>query len=114
MSKGKSPAIVLPEREERKLQLYAKLEEYKRRLGKRSGYSYMDTILKIRVLERLLKDKRVKTHKLSLELSREFGSDFDVERFDNACGVIENYCLTGGERAHGGTGLPPFPQQSNP
>ena len=65
----------------------------------------MDAIYKVTVLKRLLQDGQVNTYELSLEMAKVHGSSFDVDVFDNACSVIEDYCKTGGANAHGGTGL---------
>ena len=101
-----SPVIVLPEDEARKQQLRDKLEEYKDRLHPyRAPELQMSTICKIAVVKRLLKDGRVVTWDLSRELATTYGSGFDVNDFSNACGVIEDYCKTGGQNLRGGTGL---------
>ena len=45
------------------------------------------------------------TWDLSREMAETYGSGFSVNDFQNACGVIEDYCKTGGQNLHGGTGL---------
>lgn len=62
----------------------------------------MDTLCKMTVLQRLLREGRVSTWELSREMAEAYGSGFDVEAFNNACGVIKDYC----ETSHDGTGLP--------
>jgi hypothetical protein len=69
--------------------LLLELEEYRsRRDGSQAPKEQMDTICKIAVLERLLKDRRVNTRELSHEMARTYGDSFDSERFENACRVI--------------------------
>jgi len=58
------------------------------------------------VLERLLSNGIVKTFDLSAELAEKLGDRFNPTKFGNACGVISDYCLTGGANVHEGTGLP--------
>lgn len=101
-----SPVIVFPEDETRKQQLRAKLVEYQGRMNPyRAPEMQMDTICKMVVLERLLRDGQVKTWDLSREMAETYGSGFDGNAFGNACGVIEDYCKTGGQNIHSGTGL---------
>ena len=106
--------IVLPKDEVLKGKLERKLEEYKGRLEKLDdGYKHpelirrcnIDSEYKIAVLERLLADGEVNTHAVSLELHKKYGI-IDIEAFNNAAGVIEDYCMTGGiKNTYGGTGL---------
>ncbi len=101
-----SPVIVLPENEERKLQLRAKLVEYRSRMqSHQAPEMQMDAICKATVLRRLLRDGRVNTWELSLEMAETYGSGFSVNVFNNACSVIEDYCKTGGKNVRGGKGL---------
>lgn len=101
-----SPVIVLPADETRKQRLRDKLTEYK---GRRHPYRHpelqMDTVCKITVLERLLRDGQVNTWDLSREMVKTYGSGLDINAFNNACGVIKDYCETGGQNLRGGTGL---------
>lgn len=102
-----SPIFVLPEDETRKWQLREKLKEYKGRFDPyRAPELQMGTICKITVLEQLLRDDRVDTWELCLEMAQTYGSSFDSYKFNVACGVIDDYCKTGGKNAQGGTGLP--------
>lgn len=103
-----SPVLVLPEDKKRQKQLKIKLAEYKKRLDPYCPLEVemqMDTICKITVLERLLQDGQIKTWDISLEMAKTYGSGFNVDLFNNACGVIEGYCKTGGANLRGGTGL---------
>lgn len=110
---SESPVIVLPKDETRKQQLRDKIMEYAGRMHPyRAPELQMDTICKIAVLERLLNDSRVNTWELSHEMANTYGSGFDANAFNRACGVIEDYCKTGGENLHGGTGLR-APEQMN-
>lgn len=103
----KGPILVLPEDEARKQQLQRKLEEYKGRFDPyRTPELQMGTICKATILERLLRDTMVNTWELCLEMMGTYGSGFDSYKFDVACGVINDYCKTGGKHAVGGTGLP--------
>ena len=102
----KSPTIALPTDEARKQQLQDKLEEYRGRMDPyRAPEMQMGTICKIAVLEQLLRDGEVNTFELSLEMSKKYGSGFDHNAFNNACGVVEDYCKTGGQNVSRGTGL---------
>ncbi len=121
VKREKSPVIRLPEDKGRVEQLERKLTEYQGRLERhrkkvRVEHPYWspeqincflsDTRYKIIVLSRVLKDKKVKTYNLSREIAKgEAEGWFDVDAYQNACGVIDDYCLTGGQRARGGTGL---------
>lgn len=103
----KSPILILPDDEMRKKQLQKKLEEYEKRKDpfKHPGLQ-MSNICKIEVLSRLLKDGRVITFDLANEMFDRYGSYFDIDSFNVACGVIKDYCETGGKVVSGGTGLP--------
>lgn len=99
--------LLLPDNETRKQQLKSKLVEYKERVSLyRAPELQMGVICKITVLERLLQDGQVNTHELSREMFETYGSGFSVHAFNNACGVIDDYCKTGGKNTSGGTGLP--------
>lgn len=101
-----SPVLVLTKDKKRLQQLNGKLAEYRgRRDPQYPPEMQMDTICKIAVLERLLRDSRVNTWEFSRELASTYGTSFDVEAFNNACAVVEDYCQTGGQIARGGTGL---------
>lgn len=104
-----SPVIILSE--ERLPQLKVKLEEYKGRLDPHKHpdlqlLMHSDSMYKITVLERLISDGSVRTYDLSLEMAEKLGGNFDVELFDKACAVVEDYCKTGGKNLKGGSGLP--------
>lgn len=102
----KSPVIVLPEDEARREQLRQKLEEYRTRIEPhKAPEMQMDTICKIAVLERLLRDSQVNTWDLSREMVEIYGPGLDAHTFNVACGVVADYIKTGGANLHGGTGL---------
>ena len=102
-----SPVIVFPNDEMRKNQLCNKLVEYKTRLDPyRSPELQMSIICKITVLERLIIQGKIVTWDLYLEMAEVYGFCFNVHDFENACNVIKDYCTTGGQNVHGGTGLP--------
>ena len=102
-----SPILVLPEDKTRVEQLRKKLEEY---MGRYNPYgapeSQMGTICKTTVLGHLLEDLVVDTFQLYLEMEKIYGSGLDAHKFNVACGVINDYCTTGGKNTCGGTGLP--------
>lgn len=104
-----SPILVLPKSVSLEQKLRYKLEEYEGRLYIfRHPDVQMNTICKIAVLERLLRDREINTWKLSIEMANIHGSDFSVHDFNHACGVADDYCKTGGKNVCGGTGLPSF------
>ncbi len=109
------PRIVLPENEFRVNALRAKLGEYKERLeGLKQGEPCMHPqlfntlnshpVYKYLILERLLEGGEVDTQEFSLEL-KELHGFFDVGNYNDAVGVIADYCETGGRNISGGTGL---------
>lgn len=106
MEMEESPVIIFPKDETRQQQLRDKLIEYRGRIDPYlAPERQMDTIYKIAILERLLHDGRVNIRELSRTMAKTHGSNFDVNLFNNACGVIEDYCKTGGKNLHSGTGL---------
>ncbi|MDP3779448.1 MAG: hypothetical protein Q8R30_05405 [bacterium] len=106
MTAEKSPILVLPEDKMRVEQLRKKLEEYKQRADPyRAPELQMGTVCKTAILERLLRDMVVDTWQLCLEMKETYGSGFDPQKFGVACGVIADYCNTGGRNTTGGTGL---------
>ncbi len=114
------PKIVLPEDARLKAKLERKLEEYRGRMSKikeegdnkfkhpellfQINGSYRGACYKASILERLLETGEVNTWDISKELATEYGT-FDVQRFNNAAGVIDDYCTTGGKNCSGGTGF---------
>lgn len=111
MNQENGLVLVLPEDKVRVEQLRDKLEEYKKRL---SAYDHPDLQLqldigyyKVIILERLLENGWVNTRDFSFELAKKHGVSFNVEFFEKACAVIDDYCKTGGQNVHGGTGLLP-------
>lgn len=113
----KSPTIRLPEDRALQVRLTAKLEEYRKRVEDERGFkhpelahkislSYRDSLYKAAVLDQLLENGEVRSWDLSLELQKEHGNDFDLERFNNACGVIAAYAEGRESETFDGTGLP--------
>lgn len=114
-----APIITLPDEESRKRSLFYKLREYKNRLDlikNRNPYAHSGMIRKISIengglgykidiLERLLEKGELDAHTFSLELSERDGF-FDVNKYDLAAGIIDDYCRTGGKNLCRGTGLP--------
>lgn len=107
MDESPVPVIVLPTNKARRQQLLGKLEEYRGRMSDWHPELKMDTIYKIVVLETLLRDGQVYVEDLEFKMTNRYGAGFDSHAFDNACGVIRDYCETGGQNAFGGTGFPP-------
>lgn len=101
-----SPVLVLPTDEQRVQQLRRKLKEYEGRLVEgKAPELQMDTICKIRVLKLLLQVGKVATWDLSRQLETEYENGYDPLEFQSACGVIADYCQTGGQNVSRGTGL---------
>jgi hypothetical protein len=97
-----------PDDPAKQAQLQAKLQEYKARIDRWAAPELqMDTICKIAVLEKVLKSEgEVYLPELADEMMAKYGSGFNHYSFNNACSVISDYCLTGGQKTRGGTGLP--------
>lgn len=116
MEKEESPKIELPKDAEVVKRLQNKLKDYKQRLAEEKKkidpykapeqvfHILADTNYKIAVLEKVLLEGEVNTFELSRELNSQDGQ-FDSGAFNNACGVIEDYCSTGGKNTRGGTGF---------
>ena len=102
---GPYPNIEFPDNIGIVKSLQGKLSEYKERLNAQNdGASVTDTNYKIEFLQRLLTDGEVDPNKLMQELKEKYGR-LDMESFNNARGVIEDYVWTGGKHVHGGTGF---------
>ena len=119
----KSPVLFPPKDAKLKIQLEAKLTEYQsRKNGKGEVWEYWhpeqahmmssdyrDACYKVDVLSAVLsatEEHPINTFDLSLELVKRYGKMFDVEKFNNACGVISNYLGQTNNEQNGGTGLP--------
>lgn len=99
-------------------QLRKKLEEYEARQEKyafihpdrwgvaQKDNAYKKNAYKKAVLERVLRDRRIETWTISREMAATYEQNFDCDIFNNACGVIKDYCETGGQKVRRGTGLP--------
>lgn len=113
-----SPVLTLPEDEKLVKRLEAKLAEYKTRMEEIQDFrhpefaykispSFKDAFCKFTVLGRLLDCKKVNTFELALEIAARFENvEFDVDSFNNACGVIAAYSGQSDQEPQGGTGLP--------
>lgn len=111
-----SPKIEFPQDIETVKKMQNKLKDYKQRLESQKSkidphkapeqvfQMLADTHYKIAVLEKLLLEGSVDAHQLSRELNEKDGQ-FDIEAFENACGVIEDYSTTGGKRVTGSAGF---------
>lgn len=110
----KYPKIEFPKKIESVKKLQDKLKEYRDRLKKESeGFQpaeqvipvTADTRYKITVLEKVLLEGDIDTDTVAQELEVKDGQFFRQADFDNACGVIKDYCKTGGKENVGGTRL---------
>lgn len=85
--------------------LKAKLEEYTERLNNKNRYKapehYTGTEYRKRILEEVLRDGVVVTWDLSRKMDAE-GTKLYADKFENACGVIQDYIETGGANNKGG------------
>ena len=119
---SKSPLLFPPKDAGLRGKLHAKLREYesrKRGVDKPWEYwhpeqayhiseEYRDACYKVDVLSAVLSatnEQPVNTFDLSLTLVEKYGKAFDVESFNNACGVISNYLGQTSYEMNGGTGL---------
>ena len=118
-----SPQLFPPKDAKLRRRLEAKLTEYQlRKNGKGEPWEYWhpeqahivsapyrDACYKVDILSAVLSatdENPVKTFDLSLELAKRYGGAFDIEKFNNACGVVSNYLGQTSYEQHGGTGLP--------
>jgi len=102
MDTNESPEIELPTDQIFVKRLRAKLEEYRQRADPfKAPEMQIGTLYKIAILEELLKTGKVVTHELSKKLAEKHGS-LDPEKFENSCGVIQDYCRTGGQHVRKG------------
>jgi hypothetical protein len=92
--------IVLPADQKLRAQLELKLAEYRQRLATGEEWMREDSIAKIGVLERLLRDGTVAFADLTAEFYLLVGRDTLITAF----GITERYVL--GKHNYGGTGLP--------
>ncbi|MBU1179560.1 hypothetical protein KJ885_01310 [Patescibacteria group bacterium] len=98
--------ITLPEDENFVRRLRLKLEEYQERYEKpRNPGDKRDSSYKIHVLSSLLEHGKVDVTDLKGRLI-ESTEDFDWYLFDQACKVINAYCVDDADKIEGGTGLP--------
>ena len=117
IEKENSPKIKLPKDPDLVKRLQDKLEEYKQRLEKEKkevddGYRAPELVIhmlaetnyKIAVLEKLFLEGEVNTYELSRELNSR-DKQLNSDAFNNACGVIDDYCTTGGKNTQGGSGF---------
>lgn len=89
------PANLDPSRRDR---LVAKLAEYKTRVNRYSPpEDELDTFYKIFVLQAVLDAGFVSTRSLYEKLTANSGT-MDERVFNNACAVIEDYIVTGGQK----------------
>lgn len=85
--------------------LQKKIKEYQQRLARlKKSKTYTNpveadstiTAYKVFIAKRLTQQGEVDTYALSQELREEYGY-LDFNAFNNAAGVIEDYCKTGGK-----------------
>jgi hypothetical protein len=108
-----NPKIILPQDPNVRQGLEAKLDEYRGRIAKLAEQNphitpeqihSTDAGYKAAIVEELLTTGQVDTNEFSRRLMEMYGS-LHVNQFNNAVGVIDDYCKTGGENVIGGTGL---------
>ena len=115
-AENEGPTIVLDQN--RRLDLEAKLDEYTKRFtddmratddrvyeSPENRGDLVDAAMKIAVLTTLIHDGIVRTFALSRELMHK-DPFWEVEYFENACAVIDNYNGMSSAGVQGGTGLP--------
>jgi hypothetical protein len=61
------------------------------------------TFYKKEVLRAVLKNGEVNTRELSIIMARQLNPNFSLFKFNNACGVINDYITTGGENCFNGS-----------
>ena len=102
--------ITLPEDSALKVKLERKLWEYRARLARanqspHAPHRAADAIVKIAVLDTLLKNGVVNIEEIRTRLDRESETMFLANRLPDVFNVIIDYCNTGGTNVVGGTGL---------
>ena len=109
----KSIKIILPENQKAKAKLKKKLHEYEKRVDKLKKACACDnpditynsfTGYKALITRRLCQCGEVQSCELAEELKEEFGR-LDTDTYNNAVGVIYDYCQTGGRNVKNGTGF---------
>lgn len=109
----KSIKIILPDNHKAKAKLTKKLREYEKRVEKlkktcpsdNPDISYNSfTGYKALIARRLCQRGEVQSRELAEELKEEFGR-LDPDTYNNAVGVIYDYCRTGGKNVKKGTGF---------
>ena len=118
------PILKLPNNQERKSQLKRKLKEYAKRVEKdikileqnnpnwhpsqiEFFYKKSSSYMKLTVLSELFFQRELNSYELCLKLSNEelIKNKKDLDNYNQACGVINDYCETGGANCINGTGL---------
>jgi len=109
----KSIKIILPNNQKAKARLKKKLHEYEKRVDKLKAACHTDnpditynsfTGYKALIARRLCQRGEVESRELAEELKEEFGR-LDPDTYNNAVGVIYDYCRTGGKNVRNGTGF---------
>jgi uridine kinase len=102
----------------RKAKEYEKrVEDYRKKIEEKEPYQHPGLIeiqlkksqdyMNFTILSKLLSVKRLETNSFSLELNKK-GLIIDkesLERYNQACAIIDDYCKTGGTNAQNGTRL---------
>jgi hypothetical protein len=68
----------------------------------------VELLMRIEIIERLLRDGQVDTWALARELQQSL-PNYRADWYEHACRIIDNYITADGAGLHGGTGLPPAP-----
>lgn len=105
--------IILPESIKLKKKLKNKLSEYENRVTRLKKNLYVNNPelsynsipgFKALITRRLYLHGEVETKELAKELIEEYGK-VDLDDFNAAAGVINDYCKTGGKKLKKGSGL---------
>ena len=111
--KEKPIYLILPNDPATKEKLEGKLNDYKKRIGESikqnpgiapEAIFCTDAGYKAAIVERLFDKGLVNLSEFAKELKRKYGF-INTEDYNNAAGVIDDYCTTGGKNTTGGTGF---------
>ncbi len=105
--------IILPKNDRRQVKLKKKLSEYEKRVRRLKKTIHINNPelsynsipgFKALITRRLYLRGEVETQEFVRELVEEYGS-VDFDEFNNAAGVIHDYCETGGKKVKKGSGF---------
>ncbi len=105
--------LILPNDPVTKEKLEGKLSEYKKRMNKSieqnpciapEAIYCTDVGYKAAIVERLFDKGLVNLSDFAIELQKKYGI-INIDDYNNAAGVIDDYCTTGGKNTKDGTGF---------